>query len=172
MTVTSDATDAYQLANANVGRVDRTLIYLKPDILLVLDRVDLKVTPATVEARFQVYNDDGRGTCSGSGQIFRIERPFATLQARSVATTDFATGTGKLNLPAKEGLFPYAAVMTVAATSHSILTVCTAAPAGESHGTLAVELTASGWRVHGSHRGQKVEVGVNPAGEGPPAIAV
>ena len=34
MVVTSDATDAYQLVNAQVTRVHRTLVYLKPDVVI------------------------------------------------------------------------------------------------------------------------------------------
>jgi hypothetical protein len=41
MLVTSDATEAYQLVNDSVRQVERTLLFLKPDVLLILDRVQL-----------------------------------------------------------------------------------------------------------------------------------
>jgi len=81
MTVTSDATEAYQIVLPEVKRVLRTLVFLKPDVLLVLDRVTLTGQPQAVQARFQVFNDDGSGKVAVAGNGFTIERPGASLVA-------------------------------------------------------------------------------------------
>jgi len=172
MTVTSDATDAYQLVNANVARVERTLVFLKPDILLLFDRVEMNAAPATVQVRFQVYNDDNRGSCAVGDSEFRIERPFATLRARALSSSGFRVETKHLSLSAQEGVFPLVEIGTLPARSHIILTACTAAPAGGAHGEIALSQQGGVWRAQGSHRGQKVDVSVAPAGDDPPVIAL
>jgi len=172
MTVTSDATDAYQLVNPNVARVERTLVFLKPDVLLLLDRVELAAAPATVQVRFQVFNDDGRGSCSTGAAAFRIARPFATLQAQIAASSAFQVAARQLPLSTQEGVFPFAEIGTVPARSHVILTACTAAPAGGAHGEIALSQQGGGWRAQGSHRGQKIDVTLAPGGDGPPVVTL
>jgi len=49
-------------------------------------------------------------------------------------------------------------VTSASATSHEVLTVATAAPAGGQHGALTVTRESFGWRVTGTHAGQKVNV--------------
>jgi hypothetical protein len=157
MTVTSDATEAYALVLPDATLVTRTLVFLKPDVLLVLDRVQLKAA-APVQLRFQVFNDDGKGVATATGMTFGIDRPLASLRATLAATGSISAATGKLALPESLGVFPYVEVVSASATSHEVLTVCTAAPAGGPHGTLTVTREAAGWRVTGSHSGQKVNV--------------
>jgi Heparinase II/III-like protein len=172
MTVTSDATDAYQMVNPNVARVERTLVFLKPDILLILDRVAGAGHPVGIQARFQVYNDDSRGTCSASAGAFAIDRPFATLRAGVASAHPARVECGTLPLPAKEGLFPFVEASAGPALSHELLTACTAAPAGEAHGTIALSREGAGWRARGSHRGQAVNVLLGTGGEGPPSVSL
>jgi hypothetical protein len=158
MTVTSDATPAYELVNPDVTRVERTLVFLKPDVLLLLDRVTLKpsASPAAVQLRFQVFNDDERGRATATGATFRIERPQATLQARAAARGGVTCAAARLNLPEPEGVYPFAEVTAAAAREHVILTACTTAPAGQPHGELQLTREGSGWRVTGTHRGHAV----------------
>ena len=172
MTVTSDATDAYQLVNGQVTRVDRTLVFLKPDVLIFLDRVDLQAAPATVQARFQVFNEDSLGSCATAAAGFRIERPHATLQARVAAGGAFEIAPGRVAIAAKEGIFPFVEVATAPALRHIVLTVCTAAPAGEAHGDIQLTQGNGVWRVQGSHRGQRLEVALAAGDEGPPVITL
>jgi len=172
MTVTSDATEAYQLVNGAITRVERTLVFLKPDVLLILDRVDLTGASGTVQARFQVFNDDHRGTCGTADETFWINRPFATLRARVAAAGAFTLGTGQVDLPASEGLFPFVEVGTAPAVSHVILTACTAAPAGEAHGTVALESEGAIWRARGGHRGRAIDVRLDVSGSGAPEISL
>ncbi len=166
MTVTSDATEAYALVLPDTALVVRTLVFLKPDVLLVLDRVRLKGA-APVQLRFQVFNDDGKGVATAAGASFGIDRPLASLRA-TVASAGAATaGTAKLPLPESVGVFPYVEVVSASATDHEVLTACTTAPAGGAHGKLVVTRTESGWRVSGAHSGQKVDVTLQTAGNVP-----
>jgi hypothetical protein len=167
MRVTSDATEAYQLVNADVVRVDRTLVFLKPDVLLMLDRVSLKTTAAPVQLRFQIFNEDGLGIGAADGTTFRVERPNATLRARVAALGDVAAATGRLNLPEDEGVFPYVEATSAAGCEHAVLTVSAAAPAGEVPGDLKVARAGAGWRVTGTHRGKKVDVTIDPTPDTP-----
>ncbi len=170
MTVTSDATGAYRLVNPNVARVERTLVFLKPDVLIFLDRVDLIDAPATVQARFQAFNEDERGACVVAGSTFQIDRPFATLHARVAASGGFQVRAGRIAIAESEGIFPFAEVDTAPARSHEILTVCTAAPTGGAHGQIALSHHEGVWQVQGSHGEQKVCVTLTAKSEAPPEI--
>ncbi len=172
MTVTSDATDAYQLVVGSVARVERTLIFLKPDVLIIFDRVELRGDPMAVQARFQVFNDDKAGSCHVGTAGFGIDRPFAALRARVAGSGGLAIRTGAVDLPASEGVFPFVEVESAAALSHEIVTACTAAPAGEAHGELAVSGETGQWRVRGGHRGQDVDVGIKVGAAAAPQVSI
>jgi hypothetical protein len=155
MLAVSDATDAYRRAGLPATSVQRTVVYLKPDIIIVLDRVRL-TEARPVQVRFQVHNDDGHGTATTIADGFAITRPQATLQA---GVTGLPAGTVRIDqlpLPAEGGVYPFAEIASPAATAHEILTFCTAAPAGTAHGRLAAQRTPDGWRVTGEHRGRQV----------------
>lgn len=154
MLVTSDATEAYQLVNDAVQQVERTLLFLKPDVLVILDRVKL-ATAQPVQVRFQVFSDDAQGTASVDGSSFRIARPFAHARATvHTAGTTLACATGRLPIPAKEGEFPFVEATSAAATSHEILTVCSAAPIAKEAATLNVTRTGDAWKITGTHLGR------------------
>jgi hypothetical protein len=167
MVVTSDATEAYALVQSDVTQVLRTLVFLKPDVVLLLDRVTTRAD-ATVQVRFQAFNDDNRASVSTKDSSFRIERPLASVAARVTGPGSLLVQTGKLALPEAEGVFPYAEVVSAAAKSHQILTVATTAPAGEGHGELQARYANDTWTFSGRHRGQTVRATLSTrAGEAP-----
>jgi hypothetical protein len=173
MTVTSDATDAYQLVNDKVVRVHRTLVFLKPDIVVFLDRVALKDATGTVQVRYQMYNEDLAAKLSVSGDEFTIDRPHASLHGRVASRSGAVVRAGKLALEEQTGMYQFAEVASPEGGEHEILTVCTAAPAGQAHGKLRISQQAGGWRVSGTHGGRKVKVRiVSAAGNATPAITV
>lgn len=165
MTVTSDATAAYRLVIPDVRLVERTLVFLKPDVLLLVDRVELKSAPLPVQARFQVFNDDRKGSCAASEAGFQIRRPFATLQAVVAGTSAIQVTPGQIDLPASAGVFPFVEVATAPGMKHAILTACTAAPAGQGHGSIVWSTENGEWQARGEHRGRRVEVGIRVEGE-------
>lgn len=167
MTVTSDATEAYSLVRPDALLVTRTLLFLKPDVLLVLDHVKLK-TPAPVQLRFQVFNDDGRGTAHALEGDFTIERPLAALAATVHAAAGAVTCRAEqLEMPASEGVFPFVEAGSPAATEHVLISVATAAPRGEKPGRLSVFHLNGTWTVSGTHRGRTLHatLALQPSGQ-------
>jgi hypothetical protein len=167
--VTSDATEAYRLVNADVLRVDRTLVYLKPDTLVILDRISLKENPVPVQLRFQIDNSDGKGRVGSEGSGFHVERPGASLKAAIYAAEDLKVRTGTLNVPEDKGIHPFAEAETGTGREHTVLSVCTAQKAGETHGVLSVRLQEETWRVQGTHNGRTISVVID-AGEAIPSV--
>ena len=158
LVVTSDATDAYQLVNPNVDAVYRTLIFLKPDVVLLFDRVRMKDTPASVQLRFQVYNEDKNGQAQAEKKGFMISRPHATAKASIEGTGVFSVHTGKLNVPEEKGVHPYVEVSSDDAKEHLLLTACTAQQGRKGHGSLSVRRSGNEWMISGVHNGQTINV--------------
>ncbi|MDB6169416.1 MAG: hypothetical protein JWM88_2280 [Verrucomicrobia bacterium] len=170
MTVTSDAADAYRRAGHPVELVQRSLIYLKPGVLAIFDRI-LLTEARSVQARFQAFNDDLGGRVSAGGRVFEITRPHASLRARVSSAASFSLAAGRLNLPEASGIYPYAELQSATAREHRFLTVCTAAPQGEDHGEIEVTQRNASWHVTGSHRGQTVKMSIDSTGPNqPPAV--
>lgn len=171
MTVTSDATDAYQLVNPAVARVVRTLVYLKPDVVVFLDRVTMTGAKASVQVRFQANNEDLAAKLAIEGDNFRIVRPHASLLGRVARMRSMTVRTGKVPLEEKDGSQPYAEIESAAAETHEIFTVCSARPEGEAHGELSISREATAWRITGTHAAQKINLTVDTAGD-KPAVSV
>ncbi len=163
MQVSSDATEAYQLVVPNVQRVDRSVLYLKPDVLLILDRLEMKPDHvAELSARFQVFNEDNLGKVSVQGSGFTINRPFARLQANCFTREGIPTVIRRnLDLPAEEGIFPFVASYSRRENTPMLLTVASSSPKGETITGISAKSTAQGWRIRGTHRGLKVDVTVD-----------
>ncbi|MCI0691713.1 heparinase II/III-family protein [candidate division KSB1 bacterium] len=151
LVATSDATEAYKLVNPQVDLVRRTLIFLKPDMLLFFDRVRLKSTPAKVQLRFQIYNEDGKGLAKIEKNGFQIERPHASLLGSINSPNAVRLRTGLHNVPQDIGVYPYVEAEAKEALDHLLLTVCTAQEAGKSHGKVAVTMKSSTWNISGKH---------------------
>jgi hypothetical protein len=149
----------------DVRRVDRTLIYLKPDILLMLDRVTL-ASALPVQLRYQVYNDDTKGAATASSSGFQITRPSAHLDARLHSDGEFTCSVLKHDLPESEGVHPFVEVVSAAATTHTLLTVATARPANTPRdpGSPSIVRQGRAWRVGGIHRGKTFDVTIDPSG--------
>jgi hypothetical protein len=162
MVVTSDATAAYKLVNEDVVQVHRTLVFLKPDILLIHDRVRLGTTELPVQIRFQVDNSDEKGSVAAEGNTFDITRPRATLHGTLHAGGTITAVTGKIDVPAEKGIHPYAEAESAAALDHALLTICTAQAKGKEHGSLAAAWGEGAWTITGTHNGRRVNVKVRP----------
>lgn len=167
MVVTSDATEAYRLVLAPVRLVRRTLVYLKPDVLLLFDEVRLDGAEVPVQLRFQVDNSDGKGSVIAGASTFDVTRPLATLRARTLATAPLTVRTGRLGVPEEKGIHPFAEVESPAAAAHAMLTVCTGQKAGSDHGTFRVERQGEDWIVEGRHNGAAIAVRIRPGQDAP-----
>jgi hypothetical protein len=159
--VTSDATPAYKLVIPGAGLVRRTVVFLKPDILLLLDRIRCGSDPLPVQLRFQADNFDGKGTVALLPSGFRIIRPHATLEATVHGVATPTCTTGILPVPENHGVHPFVEVTSPAAPEHWLLTVCTAAPRAGTHGALTVTRNGQVFEVAGKHNNRTLHVRID-----------
>lgn len=171
LVVTSDATDAYRLVNPDVALVRRTVIFLKPDVLLLFDRVKMIASKSKVQLRFQIYNEDEKGESETMPTGFLIKRPQATLRGTIVASTPFAMRSGIHNTPKDIGVYPYLEAETAETLDHQILTICTAQRAGKEHGNVMHTVKGSVLTVKIEHNGQSKTVSLDGA-EDLPTISI
>jgi hypothetical protein len=80
--------------------------------------------------------------------------------------------TDQLKLEEKDGIYPFAELVSASALTHEILTVCSARPTGSEHGQLKLTRETGGWRVQGTHAAQTINLGLATAGAGAPVVTV
>ncbi len=171
MRVVSDAAPAYQLVNDSVRRVERSLLFLKPGILIVLDRVSVDpAQPVPVQARFQIFNEDGKAQAAASSAGFTIDRPHAALAATVRAHGATHLTVQRHDLPETSGIFPFVEIESARAAEHVLLTV---AGARSAHGgvegvpLINVSIDGRGWLVTTTQQGVSRSVTVDPTGDLP-----
>lgn len=154
----SDATHAYRLVDESVSSVTRTMVFAKPNVVVVLDRVIFKKGRRTVEVRFYPDNRDDLGQVVVDGSDFRIQRPNATLfgsfassaaAAAKAENLDLVPGVidaGAPNPDGDFGVFPYVGIKAKAAHEHAILSVLVALPGEASDAPeISIRRLDSGW---------------------------
>lgn len=155
----SDATHAYRLANGNVSKVLRTVAFAKPDVIVVLDQVELEQEEA-VEVRFFPDNRDGLARLTGRGRSFELKRPRASLHGAVGAKRDLAVTTRRLDFaedliagavlekPESLGDYPFVSVRSAPAKRHEICTVLRAVEnAGNVEPDIAIRKVRVGWKL-------------------------
>jgi hypothetical protein len=170
LVVTSDATDAYHLVNPDVQLVRRTVVFLKPDMLLLFDRVKLGASKAKVQVRFQVYNADEKGQSEINGAVFTIKRPLATLRATTAASTPLSLRSGLHAVPKDIGIYPYVEAETGESLDHWIVTAMTAQQAAKTQGTVDISASGSTVAIRVQHNGQSKTVSINVAEDLPTVV--
>jgi hypothetical protein len=153
--VTSDATEAYRLVEADADLVRRTVLFLKPDVLILFDRVRMRSRNATIQLRYQIYQEDGKATWEVRRDSFIIRRPRATLRASLASPASIILRSDRHAVPEEIGLYPYVEASTGAQRDHAILTVCTAQQAGKEHGVVEIKPDGSSWKVKIRHNGSQ-----------------
>ncbi|MCC5833446.1 MAG: heparinase II/III family protein [Opitutales bacterium] len=157
---TSDATAAYRIDNYHIFKVLRTAIFMKPDIVVLLDQVQLRYWPQDLEIRFFPDNSDGAAVLdtAGASDRFRIGRPMASLHGQVFSHDPVEVSGQKLDIPEEHGAYPYLRIKTGEGLRHEVLTVLTASgdPAGAQIPRHRVESTADGWRVHAGRLNAKI----------------
>ncbi len=145
---TSDATAAYRIDNEPIFKVLRTVIFAKPDIIVVLDQVRLRYQPQRVDLRFFPDNRDKRAEIQANSQQFTIDRPRARLRAQVAARSDLALSQSKLDLPADIGDFPYVEISSAPALTHEIVTLMDTSRSGVPN-TRNTKVTpiSDGWEI-------------------------
>jgi len=158
LVTTSDATQAYALVNPVVNAVRRTLIFLKPDILFIYDRVILSSDPTSVQVRFQVFNEDSLGIPSIEGKGFLVSRPSASLRGTVISAGPVMLRKDAHDVPADIGVYPFIEAESSSAIDHRIVTVCTMQDAKKSHGSVKGEYKKNAFDIRIEHNGQKRHV--------------
>lgn len=143
----SDATQAYALVNPGVQRVRRTVLFAKPDVVVLLDQIETEA-PSTAAVRFFPDNRDGAATVDTSRSAFTIRRPKASLHGRTFARSRVTLGSDTLDLDAEWGVFPYVEVRAAAAQRHEIVTVLMAGLAEDARPFASfAEPGTDGWTI-------------------------
>ncbi|HTO95108.1 MAG TPA: heparinase II/III family protein, partial [Bacteroidota bacterium] len=161
MVVTSDATAAYHLVNQDVTLVQRTLVFLKPDILAVIDRVRLSKNPLPVQARFQIDNSDGKGSVTAEAGSFIVHRPNVTARTLVFSGAGVAVRTGTIEIPSDKGVFPYAEAESAPALDHVLLALCEAHEAAGKGRPLKCAREGDVWHISGERDGVPLAVTID-----------
>jgi hypothetical protein len=116
--------------NDDVKKIQRTVVFVKPDIVIFIDELEKDKTPSTFQARFQAFNADGKAALviEDSNKKFEIGRPFSILSATVNCDTAFHITKGQLDVPEDKGIFPYVEVSTDASKKCTLVTVCALSP--------------------------------------------
>jgi len=109
---TSDATPAYRLVIPDVRKVQRTVIYLPPHFILLVDELQKHHQESFFQCRFHPYNGDQQARIDVTDTGFVIRRPQAELTALVRSDVPLAITTDRLKIPPERGIFPYAEVST------------------------------------------------------------
>ena len=146
---TSDASAAYILDNYHATQVLRTVLYAKPDIFVVIDQVQLRYRPQTVDVRFYPDNDDRKAGLSISGNRFVLSRPKARLHGLVVSENSLSLRKTGLEVPEEVGVFPCIEVHSPEALTHRIVTVLCATPASSADTPeMSVRRKDDNWTIH------------------------
>lgn len=143
---TSDATYAYAMVNAAVQRVRRTVLFQKPDVVVVFDEINASAA-VSPSARFHPENRDGNAQLTSDGGTFRFVRPHAVLTGHTYSRSELSIELGQLDLPADGGVYPFAEVSLPKAQSHQLVTVFCATPTGAAELKVAVTSDVDGWTL-------------------------
>lgn len=145
---TSDATAAYRIDNEAIFKVLRTVIFAKPDTIVILDQIRLRYQPQRVDLRFFPDNRDNAASLAIDANRFSITRPQASLHAQVASRSEATLSQSKLDLPAEHGAFPYIEIGSPPALYHEIITVLGATPTGSAKvPTLQATPRSKGWGI-------------------------
>ncbi len=154
----SDVTQGYQLVDKDVSIVTRTMVFAKPNIVIVLDEVAFEGRGKTLEARFFPDNRDGYGVVEAKGSKFRIQRPSATLFGEYASSSNATARVEMLELipgvpgagvkdPSQDfGEFPFVGIKAKAAQTQSLVTVMVVHPgSSETVPNIEINRMDKGW---------------------------
>jgi hypothetical protein len=122
----SAATQAYDLVNSDIDAVIRTVIFVKPDILIIIDKVKKFSENSTVQVNYQIFNYDKKGTYKiiDKNKSFKIMRPDAEVFVSAYSTSILNISGQMLDIPKEFGEFPYIQVNSAENLTHEIVSFC------------------------------------------------
>lgn len=154
---TSDATPGYIIKNYHVTQVQRSVIYVKPGIVIVYDQVNFRYRPQTVDARFFPDNRDGKARLRAMDDEFILTRPNILFHGTVASNSNAIPRRSRLDVKPETGDFPCIEVHSPAALSHQIVTMMQ--PTRESSMTLPISAHHNpdkSWRI--SRGDLKIEI--------------
>jgi len=125
---TSDASAAYILDNYHVHQVLRSVLFAKPDVLVVVDQIRLRYRPQTIDLRYYPDNADGLAGLAVNGNRFTISRPNAELHGLIASDCMATPRMSRLEVPEETGDFPCVEVHSPEGLTHHIVTVLATKP--------------------------------------------
>ena len=164
--VTSDATQAYNLANSDVGKVARSMVVF-PDsqVLIVVDSLEMKQNAAEFRARWFVENEDKKAGIKISGDWFEFNRPGADLIGICAGSGGVKLEKANFPVPEDYGIFPFVDVVAAEKGKQvhlvSVMAVC------EKDGErpdLSIEETKNGWKIKTKNFGIQQVVSMTVSG--------
>jgi hypothetical protein len=149
----SDATQPYQLVNPNVALVRRSIMFLKPDWVIILDECETQNQPVRLGIRYFPDNRDKRASLAPSENAFLIRRPRATLRGWVRSGAALKVRESALELPEEYGRFPFVAVESNPSGSVRIVSVLHAVKAGAAGPPASVRISEAeeGWKIQLPH---------------------
>jgi len=145
---TSDASSSYILDNYHAHQVLRTVLYAKPDVIVVMDQIRFRYRAQTVDARFYPDNADGNGSIQTNGQRFTISRSNAQLHGFVASDTSAKPRNAKLEIDEEVGHFPCVEVHSDEALTHHIVTVLVTTEGAKSRAPkISVKQKANFWNI-------------------------
>ncbi|EDY83876.1 hypothetical protein VDG1235_3503 [Verrucomicrobiia bacterium DG1235] len=154
---TSDATAAYLIDNDHISKVLRTVIFAKPDVIVVIDQVRLHFGPQAMNARFYPDNRDGEAKLSANGNTFEIKRPYASLHGNVTSRGSISIAKQKLDVPLETGDFPCVEITSPPAFNHEVVTLLRATPTNKKARDIQVTPTDNGWLASGKNLQLKID---------------
>jgi hypothetical protein len=140
----SDATPAYSLVDDRITLVRRSVIFAKPDVVILIDEIGAN-DDVGAQILFHPDNRDGAAEIEiFTGGEFAIRRPKATLRGRCYSNQPVVLSRLRLDLPSEHGVFPYLEARTEPSSSVKVLT---AFEVGTDH-VVEVSAIEDGWRIH------------------------
>jgi len=149
----SDATQAYQLVNPNVALVRRSMMFLKPDWVIILDECESHNRPSRLGVRFFPDSRDKRASLSPSKNAFLIRRPRAALRGWLRSGAALQVREGALDLPEEYGHFPFIEVESNPSRSIEVISVLHAEKGGATGPpqTVRISEAAGDWEIQLPH---------------------
>lgn len=144
----SDATHAYQLVNKDIDLVMRSILFAKPDVLILFDQLRKKGLASTFSARFHPDNRDGKARFEfPDGKSFVIRRPKASLYAKTEASLPAKLTEGKLEVPEPRGQFPFAELTSEASRNIQMVTVLVAQKGNGKQPEVVIRRDGMNWQL-------------------------
>jgi hypothetical protein len=163
VSVTSDATQAYQLVNDNVENVNRTFLAV-PEMrfIVVVDCLQTKKDAAKFKARWFVENEDGNGKIEIDGKKFVFHRPQAKLVGCCDSDHEVQLVTDTFPVPQEHGIFPFMDVVARRTGKKIVLiTVAAANRLEDANPYLDLRKVKNGWVLFAENNRNKVQVNIS-----------